>query len=36
VSWIQGRLGELPLKWVNRVSGAILLVFGILAISRAF
>lgn len=35
VSWFQRRMGELPLKWVNRLSGAVLLVYGILAISRS-
>lgn len=35
VSWIQNRLGDLPLQWVNRISGVILLIFGVMAMSRA-
>jgi threonine/homoserine/homoserine lactone efflux protein len=36
VSWLQGRMGELPLQWLNRISGAVLLVYGVLAVSKAF
>lgn len=35
-SWMRGRLGRKGLQWVNRISGAIILAFGLAALGSLF
>ena len=35
VAWVRGRVSTTVLTWVNRISGAALIVFGIVAVGLA-